>query len=643
MADKAHKITDKLLQSTEKEIHSIYDEAAKEAQKKVDEFFQKFAAKDAEKKALVDQGKLTKAEYEAWRKGKMLAGTRYTAMADALATDMTNANQIAASVINGHLPDVYATNYNWSTYDIEQKAQINTNFALYDRQTVERLIRDKPDLLPMKAGIDIPADKKWNKQKINGAITQGILLGESIPDISKRLTAVTDMNRTAAVRNARTMTTSAENAGRKDSYKRAQDMGIKIDQEWLASPDSRTRHEHRMLHGQVRKIGEPFEVEGYEIEFPGDPKAEPFLVYNCRCTTVSIFKGFDHKKMDAYVKNTPMTYEQWEKAHKAAEKPKRPDTPEGWLYRTGYSFEKRGLVYPELNGMIENADETAQDVWKKFAPELNYARAPAEGMGKAYYNPGEDRVHFREDRVIVDTTGKPKYNTFFHEYGHNIDYIYQRDEPGYFTDRWKNEEGKSFQEIIMEEWRKKFTPEVDDNKIAIQKFVAQTAPGGMGRAEFVKSEIVEWRRREGLSRYDEAYKALMEEFNGATSSTDLLAFYKKHKDKFITDSERAEAAKPDQAAIKAYIKKTRENYSLEARGDLSDMMEKFSLDTVGLEYPLGMGHGKDYHEDAKNTSREAFAEMFAAEFSNPESLALIKQEMPESYAAFRQIMEAMLA
>lgn len=315
MADKAHKITDKLLKSTEKEIHGIYDEAAKEAQKKADDFFQKFAAKDAEKKALVDQGKLTKAEYEAWRKGKMLAGTRYKAMADALATDMTNANQIAASVINGHLPDVYATNYNWSTYDIEQKAQINTNFALYDRQTVERLIRDKPDLLPMKAGIDIPADLLWNKQKINGAITQGILLGESIPDISKRLTAVTDMNRVAAVRNARTMTTSAENAGRKDSYKRAEDMGIKIDQEWLASPDSRTRHEHRMLHGQVRKIGEPFEVEGYEIEFPGDPKAEPFLVYNCRCTTVSVFKGFDHKKMDSYVENTPMTYFDWETSH----------------------------------------------------------------------------------------------------------------------------------------------------------------------------------------------------------------------------------------------------------------------------------------------------------------------------------------
>lgn len=645
MADKGVKITDKLLKQTEKKISAIYDEAQKEAQKKADSFFAKFAEEDKRRAQLVQDGKLSKAEYEHWRKGKMLAGTRYKAMAESLATDMTNSNRIAASVINGHLPDVYAANYNWSTYDIEQKANINTSFVIYDRQTVERLIREDPDLLPMRAGIDIPKDLQWNKQKINGAITQGILLGESIPDISKRLMGVTDMNRKAAIRNARTMTTSAQNAGRLDSYKRAQDMGIKIEQEWLASPDDRTRYQHRLLHHQKRAIGKPFTVEGYELMFPGDPAAEAFLVYNCRCTTVSVFQGFDHKKMDDYVGNTPMTYDEWEKAHKAAtSKPQRPDTPEGWLYRTGYGFEKRGRVYPELNNMIEAADEKAQDVWKKYAPELNYALSPAEGMGKAYYSGKEDRVHFREDNVINDQVGKPKYNTFFHEYGHNIDYICQRDEPGYFTERWRNEEGKSFQEIITDEWKKKFTPEYDENKLAIQKFVYQSKEGGMGRTEFVKSEIVSWRRREGLSRQDETYRALMEEFDGITNSTELLAFYKRNASKFITDEERAAAQTVDKSAVRSYIKNMREEYTLEARGDLSDMLEKFAIDEVDLEYPLGMGHGKSYYEGVENqTAKEAFAEMFAAEFSNPQSLELIKQELPESYSTFRQILEEMLS
>lgn len=315
MADYGHKLTDKLLEQTEKEIHVIYDKAAKEAQKKADKYFDRFKQQDADMRKLLEDKKITETEYKTWRNSKMIGGSRYKSMAEGLSRDMTNANKLAASVINGHLPDVYATNFNWGTYKIEQDARVDTNFMIYDRQTVERLIRDNPELLPMKAKISVPKDKLWNKQHINGAITQGILLGESIPDISKRLAAVTDMNRSSAIRNARTMTTSAENGGRIDSYKRAENMGIKLTQEWLATKDGRTRHEHAMLDGQERKVGEAFEVEGYKIMFPGDPEAEPFLTYNCRCTLVSNFKGFDHKKMDAYTEAEPMSYKEWEEKH----------------------------------------------------------------------------------------------------------------------------------------------------------------------------------------------------------------------------------------------------------------------------------------------------------------------------------------
>lgn len=323
--DYGHKLTDKLLAETEKEISDIYAKASKEAQIKADKYFEKFKTQDAEMKDKLDSGQITETEYKTWRNSKMIGGSRYQSMANGLARDMTNANKLAASVINGHLPDVYATNFNWGTYKIEQDARVDTNFMVYDRQTVERLIRDNPELIPVKARISVPEDMRWNKQHINGAITQGILLGDSIPNIAKRLAAVTDMNRSSAIRNARTMTTSAENGGRIDSYKRATDMGIIIKQEWLATKDGRTRHEHAMLDGQEVDIGKPFKVEGYEIMFPGDPQAEPFLVYNCRCCLVSNFKGFDHKKMDDFTETEPMSYKEWtekhEKAREVEEKP----------------------------------------------------------------------------------------------------------------------------------------------------------------------------------------------------------------------------------------------------------------------------------------------------------------------------------
>ncbi len=74
--------------------------------------------------------------------------------------------------------------------------------------------------------MDIPLDMRWNRQHITEAITKGILLGDPIPEIVKRLISVANMGYNAAVRSARTATTAAECAGRTGTYKRAEKMGI---------------------------------------------------------------------------------------------------------------------------------------------------------------------------------------------------------------------------------------------------------------------------------------------------------------------------------------------------------------------------------------------------------------------------------
>lgn len=313
--DPAHKETDKILAKMEKELHSVYKQAYTEARKTADDFMKQFRDMDKQKREAVKKGELDKDDYARWRRTQVFQGNRFHRMADTLAADMTNSNKIAASVINGYLPEVYAVNYNYGTYEIEKGSNINTQFTLYDRQTVERLLRDDPDLLPKQAKVNIPKDEQWNKKVINSAITQGILQGDSIDKIADRLAAsVADMSQTSAIRNARTMTTSAQNGGRIDSYKRAESMGIQMLQIWMATLDDRTRHEHRLLDGQKRKIGEPFTVDGEEILFPGDPSAEPYLVYNCRCTLIGEVKGIDYKLSDTSQRDSKlgdMTYEEW--------------------------------------------------------------------------------------------------------------------------------------------------------------------------------------------------------------------------------------------------------------------------------------------------------------------------------------------
>ena len=314
MPDKAHEQTDKELKRLERQITKEYSQAAKEVEKKLTDYLEKFAKKDAEMQKKVASGQMSAEEYGKWRVGQMAMGERWKEMQKTLTEDLVNADKIAAGMINDSLPSAYALNYNYGTYEVEHGARINTSFTLYDHSTVENLLKKDPKIIP-QARVDIPKDELWNRRKLTSAITQGILQGESIPKIAKRLGSVADMDRKAAIRNARTYTTAAENKGRTDSYDRAEQMGIKVKKKWMATLDDRTRVEHRHLDGQVRDNDEPFETDGYEIMYPGDPSAEPEMIYNCRCTLVAEIEGYQYQDERNDSKLGDMTYEEWKHAN----------------------------------------------------------------------------------------------------------------------------------------------------------------------------------------------------------------------------------------------------------------------------------------------------------------------------------------
>lgn len=332
MEDIAHKDTDKLLNQLEKKLGQVYKEAYRSAKKRADDFMADYAELDEKKrKELVElekklsSGSLTDEEYQKlkkeykakvtdyprWRRTQMLAGKRYEDMAETLANDVTNTNQIAAEIINERLPDVYAINGNYAAYQVENVSRINTGFTLYDREAIEYIIAENPDLLPMRAVVNIPKDLRWNKQKIASAIAQGILVGEDIYKIADRLASVTDMNYVSAIRNARTMVTSAENGARINEYKRAEKTGIKMQNQWIATLDGRTRHSHRQLDGEKVKVGKKF---SNGCCFPGDPQGKPSEIYNCRCSLVVAFEGIDDSDAERNSKLGAMTYDEWKQS-----------------------------------------------------------------------------------------------------------------------------------------------------------------------------------------------------------------------------------------------------------------------------------------------------------------------------------------
>ena len=193
---------------------------------------------------------------------------------------------------------------------------------MYDRKTVERILLKNPDLLP-KPGKNVKKDIRegkavlWNKRQVQSTAMQGILQGESIPDIAKRIAeSVGEKNTNAMIRNARTMITGAENAGRLDANDRARAMGINVEDYWVATLDERTRTSHRELDGEKRGEDGLF---SNGLQYPGDTSTDdPAEYYNCRCSMIGQIKGFEKDLTSFDIRGNPdiggMTYDQWVKA-----------------------------------------------------------------------------------------------------------------------------------------------------------------------------------------------------------------------------------------------------------------------------------------------------------------------------------------
>jgi SPP1 gp7 family putative phage head morphogenesis protein len=315
--DEGFKQSEKMLNELEAKLHKEYLQATKEMTEKVDKYFAKFKDEDEKQKARYEKGEITKKEYTEWRKRKMLTGKRYTQMRDTLASDLTKTAQIAMKYVDNKAIDVYALNMNYETYNIEHETRVDTSFTLYNHDAVQRLIKENPELLPQPK-VDVDKSERWNLQHIQSAITQGILQGESIPKIAKRMQRVTNMDRSAAIRNARTAMTGAQNGGRLDSMKRAQGRGIEVKKGWLATLDARTRDSHAAMDGEEVELDEKF---SNGLRFPGDPNGRPAEVYNCRCRMVHVFPKYRTDWSNMENRNTDklgdMTYQEWKDKHKA--------------------------------------------------------------------------------------------------------------------------------------------------------------------------------------------------------------------------------------------------------------------------------------------------------------------------------------
>ena len=330
MPDYGARVADQAIAETARQLRKVYRQAAKDLREKLAEFTARHLAKDAEKRALLEAGKITKAEYESWLRGQVFIRKQWKEKIEQASRIMDNANQAAAKIVRANKFGVFAENYNYAAYELEKLAHGSLGFNLFSSDSVARLLTQDPKMLP-EWKIDQKKDYAWNRKKVEGAINQGIIQGEGIREITDRLVDnLCTQNENKMRTFARTGITGAQNAGRIQQMHDAEELGIKVKKRWVATLDNRTRDTHADLDGQTIPVDEPFEVTDddgmhYEIMYPGDPMADACMVYNCRCTMIQIYEGIDrtsvrrayededdsgHRK-SYLVEN--MTYREWQK------------------------------------------------------------------------------------------------------------------------------------------------------------------------------------------------------------------------------------------------------------------------------------------------------------------------------------------
>ena len=453
MSDKAHEETDKILEKMEKKVAREYKKASKEVGQKLKKYLDGFKKRDAEMQKKLDAGEITQDAYNLWRMNQLATGDRWQAMRDTLAEDMVNANKIAKQVINGNMADVYSMNRNYAVYQVEKDAMIDTSFTLYNRKATEMLFKNDSSLLPMpREGSRawqamMNKDLRWNQQKINSSLIQGILQGESNDDIADRLIHVVGMNCTSAIRNARTMTTSVENRGRNDAYDELKEKGVELETVWVATLDDRTRHSHRQLHGEVKDEKTGKFSNG--LRYPADPAGDPEEVYNCRCAEMSYVKGFPIDIPKWSPKMGDMTFEEWLGEH---EENVTEQATQSADFKSIFK-NIQGINSDFADGMAEVIEkcsvQEAKNLYEKFGDQL-IAKDDKHKRG-AYFSRLSGGIFFNASEDAKGSAYQTPYEVAFHEFSHMMDNLLSGDRFGMISERQIN--GKMLIDVIRADFQ----------------------------------------------------------------------------------------------------------------------------------------------------------------------------------------------
>lgn len=186
------------------------------------------------------------------------------------------------TTISQFLSEAYTDAFVGTVYDMFGQGvplimPIDPKEAVKAVQTDSKINRD----LYTALGVDTGRLKK----SISSEITRGLAGGMDFEDIARNISNATKAPLSRAKVIVATEAHRIQEASTYDAQKKAESKGAKVVRQWSSTMDGDTRRTHRKLDGQIREIGEPFNMDGKIAMYPGD-FGDPAEDCNCRCTTL---------------------------------------------------------------------------------------------------------------------------------------------------------------------------------------------------------------------------------------------------------------------------------------------------------------------------------------------------------------------
>lgn len=539
---------------------------------------------------------------------KYQTGTKWgtdalNALIKQLTTQIAKTNADAVAAINGYAPLVAAEQANFAEYAIEDGTTLNPSFTLLNQDTVLRLIKDSPAVLP-KAKAKIAKNKQWNTPKLRSALTHAIVQGDSIPKLSKKVEEICGSNKAMATRNARTMMTGARNAGTLAAYVRAEQNGMHIQKQWMAALDERTRVSHRHLDGEIKPVNEKF---SNGLMHPGDTTGRPAEVYNCRCTMVPIVNDqlYEGERAD---KLKDMSYEEWRNAQpKPKSKAKK---------KTAGKSENKTTEVPKNKADLINALESARREAARDDSKIGEYRESVRELsenvpfGQFFENQLEKKYIIGLDETLKRAENlQADFAKMYRSWQCQFSFLPTKSGSAYNTiDRhvYVNAKECADGDAISTPYQVFFHElgHLIDNQAAspINSFISVSSR----LTKLIKSDWAKF--RDGIA-----------DKLGVSGKPNAA-----RRNSIAIDYIRNVLAKGDNGKI-----------NLMAWAGVSDTIEGCTK----VSYPLGAGHGASYHKRKDVTASEFFAEACSAAIANPASFETFKTVFPTATAELMKIVK----